>query len=498
MDTSSEEYADPRMPTLPVNLLLRGKRVLVVGAGKVARRKVEHLVEAGARVTVVGETVLDDIRRWEAEGVLDLEERAFAAGDVAGMTLVFAATNDGEANGRVLSACRERGILCGCVDQRWEDGDLISPAVARMGDVTVAVSTGGRSCRHARRVRDWLARDLSGVNSADLLVMGTGHDCLALPRLESLCLAGGRLDEVGRLAGRICGVEEYLLLSTCNRVELFAVVADEAGSLELLRRLLGFGALAPGEYYEKRGVEAFSHSALLASGLLSQTPGEHHIVSQIKGALAMAVRQGWAGGVMQDWISKALCAAKEIRAATRSLLLGGDVEDWVIRYLESERGRFWDRTGLVIGAGAVGTRVVERVMARNGIGCVYWGYRSRKPAMRPEWCDRVQPVAMGDLGPLLVKVNYVVSAAGGAEPVLHGAHEAALAESRGLLMVDAGMPRNIEPALAERLQGGRLVNLDDLKRWCGVRAGGVAEALRVGREMAAAGRDLHGKILQNL
>lgn len=486
------------IPTLPVNLLLKGKPVLVVGAGKVATRKVEHLVEAGARVTVVGETAAEDILRFHEAGSIEFKERAFSASDVAGMLLVFAATNDGEANGRVLNACRKRGVLCGCMDQRWKDGDLISPAVARMGDVTVAVSTGGRSCRHARRVRDWLARDLAGLNSVDLLVLGTGHECLPLSRLEPLHVTGGRMEALGRLVGRISGVEEYLLLSTCNRVELFAVAPAEAGTRELLRRTLGFGTLASDEFYEKRGFEAFVHSAMLTAGLLSQTPGENHIVSQVKGALATAVRHGWAGSVMQEWISKALYLSKAIRAETRLLLRGGDVEDWVIRYLEAERSGFRDRAGLVIGAGAVGVRVVEQVLAREGKGCVYWGYRNRKPVLRSEWKDRVKLVGVSELGPVLSSVDYLVAVAGGAEPVLHGAQRAALAKASGLLMVDAGMPRNIEPAMAVLVSGGTLVNLEDLKRWCGVRAGGVAEAQRVGCEMASAEKDLYGKILESL
>jgi glutamyl-tRNA reductase len=484
--------------TLPVNLILRGKKVLVVGAGKVATRKVEHLVEAGANVTVVGETVAEAIRRLHEARAIRLKERAFAAGDVVGMLLVLAATNDGDANGKVLDACRRHGVMCGCVDQRWKDGDLISPAVARLDDVTVAVSTGGRSCRHSRRVRDILARHLAGVNSADLLVMGTGHECLSLPRLEAFHVKGERLEEIGRLVGRICGVEEFLLLSTCNRVELFAVAPDEEGTRELLRRTLGFGALAPNEFYERRGFDAFSHSALLAAGLMSQTPGETHIVSQIKEALATAVGQGWAGGVMKDWMSKSFCVAKDIRAATQSLLKGGDVEDWVIRYLEAERRGFRDRAGLVIGAGAVGVRMVEQVLADDGKGCVYWGYRNRKPVIRKEWQDRVKLVGVSELGAALAKVDYVVAVAGGTEPVLNGAHKAQLARTSGLLMVDAGMPRNIDPALKAALCGGRLVNLEDLKRWCGVRAGGVEEALLAGRGIVEVEKEAYGKILQSL
>jgi glutamyl-tRNA reductase len=82
--------------------------------------------------------------------------------------------------------------------------------------------------------------------------------------------------------------------------------------------------------------------------------------------------------------------------------------------------------------------------------------------------------------------------------VLNGAHKAQLARTSGLLMVDAGMPRNIDPALKAALCGGRLVNLEDLKRWCGVRAGGVEEALLAGRGIVEVEKEAYGKILQSL
>ncbi|MBM4163344.1 MAG: hydroxymethylbilane synthase [Lentisphaerae bacterium] len=164
----------PGLPILPVALLLAGRPCLVVGAGKVAARKAGHLIEAGARVTVVGEHASAAVCGLHASGAIRLEERAFAEQDMTGCALVFAATDDADANLRVLEACRRQGILCGCVDFHWREGDLISPAVLRTDDLTVAVSTGGRSCRRARLVRDRLARHLAGVDTADLLVIGTG------------------------------------------------------------------------------------------------------------------------------------------------------------------------------------------------------------------------------------------------------------------------------------------------------------------------------------
>lgn len=485
------------LPILPVVLLLEGRPCLIVGAGKVAARKAEHLVEAGGRVTVVGERISDAVQNLHARGVVRLEERAFQDDDVAGCAVVFAATDDAAANLRVLEACRRRGILCGCVDLHWREGDLISPAVLRADDITVAVSTGGRSCRRSRLVRDSLARHLDGVNTADLLVIGTSHQHIPLRRLESFCL-GGRLEDTGRLLRGVWGLHDFLLLSTCNRVELWALAAGDGNVHELLRRAMGLGALEQGAFYVRRGFEAFEHASLLAAGLLSQLPGENHIVAQVKDAIATADRLGWSGSLMQAWISNVLHTSKDIRAATAGMVRSGDVADLVLRFLADQRPDFQNSPGMVIGTGAVGSHLVEQFMARPGSGRLFWCYRTRPPELRAEWNGRVAAVSFADIGAALNRCEYVVAAAGGAEPVLQPVHASMLSGAGAVLIVDVGMPRNVDPALSALAAGLRVVNLDDLKTWQGSESNELAMALVLGRRIVGEHRDLYDKSIYNV
>jgi siroheme synthase-like protein len=83
-------------------LSLRDRPVLVVGGGAVALRKVEGLIEAGARVTVVAPQVVPAIDELARRSLLKVERRPYAHGDVAGFALVFAATDDRGTNGRVF------------------------------------------------------------------------------------------------------------------------------------------------------------------------------------------------------------------------------------------------------------------------------------------------------------------------------------------------------------------------------------------------------------
>jgi len=484
--------------TLPVGLILEGRSCLVVGAGKVAVRKIGHLIEASARVTVVGVDAADSIREWQTQSVIRLESRVFQDGDVTGHAVVFAATNDANANLRVLEACRREGVLCGCVDFHWRESDLISPAVLRMDDLTVAVSTGGRSCRRSRLVRDSLARHLSGINTSDLLVIGTSHQQISLRQLESLALTGERLEGTGRLLGGIWGIHEFLLLSTCNRVEIWALASTGADVHELLRRVLGFGALERDAYYIKQGFDAFEHTSLLAAGLLSQTLGESHIVAQLKNAIDIAERSGWSGSILRAWTSHVLHVSKDIRAGMADLVPGGDVEERVLGLLAAWRPGFRDGPGMVIGTGAVGNRLVEQLMARPGTGRLFWCYRTRPPEIRSEWKTRVEAIEFSKIGSALSSVGYVIAAAGGAEPILRAGHASMLSGADEVLIVDLGMPHNVGLDFVAQRARTRILDLDDLTHQPDCEVGAVARAIELGQRTINEHRDLYDTTIRNI
>ncbi len=148
-------------PILPACLLVSQKPCLVVGGGKIAARKVGHLLDAEANVTVVSPDVSQRIEDLAREGTIKRVPRAFQDADVEGQYLVFATTDSEEVNRHVIACCRERGVLCSASDSNWPDGDFVMPAVCRKNGVVVSVATGGRSCRQARIVKDKIAEQLT-------------------------------------------------------------------------------------------------------------------------------------------------------------------------------------------------------------------------------------------------------------------------------------------------------------------------------------------------
>ena len=139
----------------PIALDLRGKLAVVAGAGSVAARKVRGLLAAGARVRVVAPDAVEELRDAAAAGAIELHLRAFAAADVAGAVLAFAATPHVAVNADVVAAARARGVL---VDDATdaEAGDFSTPSVHRAGRLTFAVDSGGSSPAFAVRLRDEL------------------------------------------------------------------------------------------------------------------------------------------------------------------------------------------------------------------------------------------------------------------------------------------------------------------------------------------------------
>lgn len=150
-------------PVLPASLLVAGKPCLVVGGGKIAARKVGHLLDADAAVTLVSPQVTEELQELVGQARVRHHARAFADADVDGQSLVFAVTDDTEVNRRVIECCRRQRILCSAADENWPDSDFITPAICREAGLIVTVSTGGRSCRLARIVKDRLSGMLEEI-----------------------------------------------------------------------------------------------------------------------------------------------------------------------------------------------------------------------------------------------------------------------------------------------------------------------------------------------
>ncbi len=460
-DNNTSASRRPPRKILPAALLVEGRRCLVVGGGAVAGRKAAALLAAGAEVILVAPALGEAAADLRARGEIEVRERIFSPRDLeAGLFLVIAATDDRGLNREILAAARERGLLAACPDTGWEGGDFISPASFRHEDLTVSVSTGGSDCRRARLIKEGLARHAESLGQADLLAAGTDHRLATLAQREPLHLSGPRLAAAGGMLRQILGLHEFMLLTTCNRVELIGLAAAGPDLQNIVTRILGLDRL-PGLSYFHRGREAFRHLALAVSGLLSQTPGETQIRAQVKAALELSRREGWSGGVLQDWVGRALRIARAVSRAGEGLPREPGVEDLCLSFLESELGSLAGRRILVLGSGTVGMAVMEKLAAAGAeVSCCY---HSRPPVFSGTAFPGPAVFPLFDLDKLLPDQEAIVCAARSDGPLLAPRHRHLLDPDRKLVVADLGVPRNVSAGFAAGAAGLRLADLDHLK-----------------------------------
>ncbi len=165
------------MAYYPIFLEIRGAPCLVVGGGEVAARKTEGLVGAGAAVTVISPKVTESLGRLIDNGQVRHLKRPFQRGDTSGARLVIAASSERGTNKEVLEEARASGIPVNAADDPAGSAFIV-PSVIRRGDLTVAVSTGGKCPALSRRVRLEIEKAIGPEYGPLLGVMGRLRESL--------------------------------------------------------------------------------------------------------------------------------------------------------------------------------------------------------------------------------------------------------------------------------------------------------------------------------
>ena len=143
---------------LPIFCNLEGKKVIVIGGGRVAQRKIELILPTKAKIVVIAQKVLDEIKDMANEGQIELFEREYKTGDLKGAWIVIAATDDPEVQQSIFNESEERGIFCNVVDKP-EVCSFIVPSMVRRGDLCIAISTGGQSPGLSKHLRKNLEKE---------------------------------------------------------------------------------------------------------------------------------------------------------------------------------------------------------------------------------------------------------------------------------------------------------------------------------------------------
>jgi glutamyl-tRNA reductase len=263
-------------------------------------------------------------------------------------------------------------------------------------------------------------------------------------------------------------LEETLVLSTCNRSELYGVPAERGGGLTSLERYwVDFHALDAsvlnGTLYRRSGSEVVRHVFRVAAGLDSLLLGEAEILGQLREAYRAAYELGATGPVLNRMFQAALEVGKRARAETEIGARPVSVAFAGVKLAQQIFGKLKSRSALIVGAGAVSEQVVEH-LKDQGIAQLLVANRSRQRAdeLAQAWGGEV--VEWSALARALRLPDMVVASASVHEPLLTPAMLAqamALRQNRALFLIDLGVPRNISPE-AGQLYNVYLFNIDDL------------------------------------
>ncbi|MEW6030164.1 MAG: glutamyl-tRNA reductase, partial [Chloroflexota bacterium] len=264
-------------------------------------------------------------------------------------------------------------------------------------------------------------------------------------------------------------IREAVLLSTCNRTEVY-IQANEFDQAEarLQEFLARHGGLTVEQLrrmvYVTRGEESAHHLMRVAAGLDSLVLGENEILGQVRSASEMAQEAGASGPILSALFRFAIQAGKRVRNETEIGRAEISVASVVVELAEQAFGPLNDRTALLIGAGKISS-ITARALVRAGLRCIMVANRTFERAQKLAQNLNRTAVHFDALDESLARADIVICSTGAPHIVLHAETVAKAQEARGnrpLLVADLAVPRDADPHIAA-IPNVRLANIDDLE-----------------------------------
>ena len=263
-------------------------------------------------------------------------------------------------------------------------------------------------------------------------------------------------------------IESGVLLSTCNRTELYAVASGEQHPDRVFE---SFG-LWPHELpyeawrryaYQLTGDEAIAHLFRVASGLDSMILGEGQVLGQIKDALALARSAGVVDASLEIMLRGAIRAGKRIRHETELGRRPVSVSHAAVAKAADVVGDLRNRGVLLLGAGPM-SEIALRLLRNRRVGPIYLASRTIERADRLARPLQGRAVAFDAIEEIISEVDIIMSSTGSAHVLDRGVVQAfqERRDRRPLLIIDMAVPRDIDPQAAS-IEGVHLLNIDDLQ-----------------------------------
>ena len=314
-----------------------------------------------------------------------------------------------------------------------------------------------------------------------VVVVGLNHRTVPLDLLERMTGPASLLPKaLADLTSRE-HVTEAVVLSTCNRIEVYAFAEKFHGAYQDIRNFFAeVSHVAPEEFSDHLTSlydgDAARHLFSVASGLDSAVLGEHEILGQVRTAWEVSSAEGAVGPVLNPLFRHALEVGKRVRTETAISRNITSVSQAAVAMATDRLGGLEGRQVLVVGAGEMGEGLA-RALHSGGVAGIRVANRTWDRAV--EVAERLGgvPVRLDDLPHHLAEVDVLLTSTGASAVILeHGDLASVVGERHGreLLVVDIAVPRDVDPAAGE-IEGVTLLDMDDLREFAEV---GIRERQR--------------------
>ena len=314
-----------------------------------------------------------------------------------------------------------------------------------------------------------------------VVVVGLNHRTVPLDLLERMTVPASRLPKaLADLTSRE-HVTEAVVLSTCNRIEVYVFAEKFHGAYQDIRNFFAEAShMAPEEFSDHLTSlydgDAARHLFSVASGLDSAVLGEHEILGQVRKSWETASTEGAVGPVLNPLFRHALEVGKRVRTETAISRNITSVSQAAVAMATERLGGLEGRQVLVVGAGEMGEGLA-RALHGGGVAGIRVANRTWDRAVEVAGRLGGEPVRLDDLPHHLAEVDMLLTSTGASAVILeHGDLASVVGERHGreLLVVDIAVPRDVDPAAGE-IDGLTLLDMDDLREFA---AAGIWERQR--------------------
>jgi glutamyl-tRNA reductase len=327
-----------------------------------------------------------------------------------------------------------------------------------------------------------------------VVVIGLNYRTMPLDLFERMTIDAARLPKALHDLATREHVGEVVVLSTCNRTEVYAVAEGFHGAYQDIRNFLSELAFVPPEefgdhLYVHYDREAIRHLFSVAAGVDSAVIGESEILGQVRDAWQAARGEATTGPVLNLLFRHAIETGKRARTETGIARGTTSVSHAAVEMAADRLGSLAGRGVLILGAGDMAEGMVSALL-RAGVEGVFVANRTWRKAR--DLADRVggQAVRLSDLPSALAEVDLLLTSTGATVPVVERDNFAPIQEQRNgrpLLIVDIAVPRDVDPSV-RTLPGVTLLDMDDLRQWAQI---GIE---RRAKELAAVEEIVHDEI----